>query len=120
MKTKQLLAAGMTCLVFCFAPLLAAAETEPPVSESDAAGQPPPSEKKADPGLVKKLQNPIANITSVPLQNNTDFGVGNDEIANTLNIQPVIPVPVGPLNIINRIILPVAFKPSSASSTGND
>jgi hypothetical protein len=115
-----LLAAGMTCLVFCVAPLLAAAETESPVSESEPTAQPSDSAGKADPGLVKKLQNPVANITSVPFQNNTDFGVGNNEIANTLNIQPVIPVPLGPLNIINRIILPVAFKPSSASSTGND
>jgi hypothetical protein len=55
------------------------------------------------------LANPIANLISVPLQNNSDFGIGNLEgNRNTLNIQPVIPVSIGEkINLINRVILPV-------------
>ena len=42
--------------------------------------------------LRKAAQNPIADLISLPLQNNTLFGVGpNDDTVNVLNIQPVIP-----------------------------
>ena len=43
--------------------------------------------------LAKAAQNPIASLISVPLQNNTGFGIGpygRDQ--DVLNIQPVIPV----------------------------
>jgi hypothetical protein len=43
--------------------------------------------------LQKATQNPVANLISVPLQNNTNFGVNpgyrNQDV---LNIQPVIPI----------------------------
>jgi hypothetical protein len=43
--------------------------------------------------LAKKAQNPIANLISLPFQNNTNFGVGSlVRTQNILNIQPVIPV----------------------------
>ena len=39
--------------------------------------------------LVKAAQNPIANLVSLPLQNNTDFNWGPDEkTRNILNVQP--------------------------------
>jgi hypothetical protein len=42
--------------------------------------------------LAKKLQNPVASLVSVPLQNNFDFGIGSDDgFRYTLNMQPVIP-----------------------------
>ncbi len=59
--------------------------------------------------LAKKLSNPVANLISVPFQNNTDWGIGpNNGSKNTLNIQPVIPVSLNPnLNMIVRVIMPV-------------
>ena len=59
--------------------------------------------------LAKKLSNPIASLISVPFQNNTDFGIGdNFGTRNTLNIQPVIPIKVSDnLNLITRYIVPV-------------
>ena len=59
--------------------------------------------------LAKKLANPIASLISVPLQNNSDFGIGHLKgMRNTLNIQPVIPISLTPkLNLITRVILPV-------------
>jgi len=59
--------------------------------------------------LAKKLANPIASLISMPLQNNTDFGIGpNNGSKNTLNIQPVIPIDLSEkLNLITRLVLPV-------------
>lgn len=63
--------------------------------------------------LEKKIQNPIANMISVPFQNNTDFGIGPyDRARNTLNIQPVIPVSLSEnLNLITRTIIPIISQP---------
>ena len=42
--------------------------------------------------LREAAQNPIADLISVPFQNNTNFGLGDmDHIQNVLNIQPVFP-----------------------------
>jgi len=71
--------------------------------------------------LQKATQNPVANLISVPLQNNTNFGVGPyNGTQNVLNIQPVIPVHLTPnWNLINRIILPVAWQPYTGSNPSN-
>jgi hypothetical protein len=63
---------------------------------------------KAD-ALAKKLQNPVANLISVPLQNNFDFRIGeaNGE-RYTLNVQPVVPISISDKwNLIGRAIIPV-------------
>ena len=59
--------------------------------------------------LAKKLANPVASLISVPLQNNSDFGIGPLKGSrNTLNIQPVVPISLTPkLNLIARVIIPV-------------
>src|SRR5215468_3473799 len=63
--------------------------------------------------LQKATQNPVANLISVPLQDNMNFGVGPyNGTLNVLNIQPVIPVQLTPnWNLINRFILPVMWQP---------
>lgn len=59
--------------------------------------------------LAKKLANPIASLISIPLQNNSDFGIGEWEGSrNTLNVQPVVPFKLSEkLNLITRYIVPV-------------
>ena len=43
--------------------------------------------------LAKAAQNPVADLISLPLQNNTNFGIGpDDKTQNILNIQPVYPL----------------------------
>jgi len=43
--------------------------------------------------LQKVIQNPVSTLISVPVQNNSNFGVGPfDRTQNILKIQPVIPV----------------------------
>ena len=71
--------------------------------------------------LAKKTQNPVSNLISLPLQNNTNFGIGSfDRTQNVLNIQPVIPVQVGKWNIINRPILPVIYQPDISQASGGE
>ena len=75
-----------------------------------------------DTELAKQTQNPIANLISVPLQNNFNFGVGpEDDLQYVLNIQPVIPVGLGEkLLLINRAILPVMYQPELAPGVGQE
>jgi hypothetical protein len=70
-------------------------------------------------GLAKASQNPVASLISVPLQNNTGFGVGSfDRNQNVLNIQPVIPIRISEnWNMITRIITPVIFQPNDQPNT---
>jgi len=65
--------------------------------------------------LAKKLNNPVANLISVPLQSNWDFGIGpaEDAMRYTLNIQPVIPISISTdWNLITRTIVPVVYAES--------
>ena len=83
--------------------------TEPAAGGAAAA---PSGKSAAD--LAKAAQNPVADMISLPFQYNLYFGVGqSNDVAGVLNIQPVIPVNVGSVNIINRIILPVIHVPNS-------
>ena len=67
--------------------------------------------------LAKKASNPIANLISIPLQNNTDFPIGPfDRTRNILNIQPVVPLAGG--KIITRTILPVVWLPDVSAEEG--
>ncbi len=74
--------------------------------------------------LAKAAQNPVADMISVPFQNNTNFNYGpRDGTQNILNIQPVVPITVTPdWNIITRTIVPIitqpGFFPGQDSTTG--
>ena len=59
--------------------------------------------------IAKKLANPISSMISMPMQSNTDVGIGADNGSKMqLNVQPVIPFALGSkLNLITRWILPV-------------
>lgn len=51
-------------------------------------------------------------MINLPFQNNTYFGVVDDDVANVLNIQPVIPINVGDWNVITRTIVPLVSVPN--------
>ena len=78
-----------------------------------------------DEELAKKLQNPIADLISVPFQLNYDQNIGpNDDGERwTLNIQPVVPIELNDnWNLISRTILPVIWQddifPGAGSQSG--
>ena len=64
--------------------------------------------------LAKKLQNPIASLISVPMQNNWDFRIGAaNAMRYTLNVQPVIPFSLTTdWNLITRTIVPIIYAES--------
>jgi hypothetical protein len=71
--------------------------------------------------LAKLAQNPVGNLISVPLENNTNFNFGPEKgTQNVLNIQPVIPISVDrEWNIITRTILPVISMPALGPDIGS-
>lgn len=71
--------------------------------------------------LAKAAQNPIANMISLPIQNNMDFGLGPKEgFKNTTNIQPVYPFELGDdWNLITRTIVPVIYQSELVEGAGS-
>ncbi len=63
--------------------------------------------------LARAAQNPVADMISLPFQNNTNFNFGPQEkTQNVLNIQPIIPFQVSQdWLVITRTILPVVSQP---------
>src|SRR5690349_8180734 len=81
------------------------------------AETPAPSAELDD--LSDKVQNPVSDLISLPFQNNTNFDIGPyHRASNVLNIQPILPVSVtGEWNVINRVILPIAYQPDVNQAT---
>jgi hypothetical protein len=72
--------------------------------------------------LREQSQNPIANLISVPFQNNTNFGVGHlNNTQNIHNIQPVIPIELNEnWNLITRTIVPITYQPAMFRGDSTD
>jgi len=52
--------------------------------------------------LARELQNPVANLISVPIQNNWDFGIGpTGAMRYLVNVQPVIPFSISSDSVAN-------------------
>ena len=70
--------------------------------------------------LAKAAQNPVANMISLPFQNNTNTGIGsNDETQNIMNIQPVWPITLNDdWNLITRTIVPIVSQPDIFTREG--
>jgi len=85
-------------------------------AQSGGTNEKPTSSAAGD--LQKAVQNPVASLISVPLQNNSNFGIGPfDRTQNVLNIQPVIPLRVSEnWNIIIRWITPVVWQPAPGTT----
>jgi hypothetical protein len=86
--------------------------------------QPPSKQEPSEEELAKQTQNPVADLISVPFQNNFNFGTGSkNRTVWILNIQPVIPIKISEeWNLITRTIMPVINQPSlfpgTSSATG--
>lgn len=101
-RTHNHIAAALGCALTLTATTLVA---------QDAAAE---DEKAKAAELAMKLQNPVASLISVPIQNNWDFGIGAaDAMRYTANVQPVIPFSISEnWNLITRTILPIVYAES--------
>ena len=87
-----------------------ASPAAPPTEKNTATAAPDANAAK----LAQAAQNPIASLISVPLQNNFNAGIGPlNQTQYVLNVQPVIPVSLGPgWLVVNRIITPMINQPT--------
>jgi hypothetical protein len=90
---------------------LSLTQITPPTSQA----QQPPAETG---DLQKAVQNPVAGLISVPIQSNTNFGIGPfGRNQGVLNIQPVIPLNVSQnWNMIVRWISPIVWQPAPGTA----
>src|SRR5215472_14865695 len=110
-RAKAFIPVALALLVSAFvSPRLLADETG--ATDETSADQ---SESDKSSNLAKETQNPVANLISVPFQNNFYFGLGPDHVTEyDLNIQPVIPISLSKdWNLITRTIIPILSLPSA-------
>jgi hypothetical protein len=93
---------------------LAAQDTPIGAPGAEVATEHTPAATTSTADLQKAVQNPVASLISVPVQNNNNFGIGpDDRTQDVLNIQPVIPVRISQnWNLISRIITPIIYQPT--------
>jgi hypothetical protein len=87
---------------------------------SVAVGSAP--ENRSDSAAKDAAENPVAAAISLPLQNNTFYGVGPYRRAeNELLIEPVVPIRISAnWMVISRTIVPVVVVPRRSSTFGVD
>ena len=124
---RSLLAAVITCASGLVAtttlaldqPVFDSSFTLAPADTTSSGGGTAATDDKAsqEAELAKKLQNPVAALISVPIQNNWDFGIGPAHAMKyTANIQPVVPISISKdWNLIIRTILPVIYQEALVS-----
>jgi hypothetical protein len=86
-----------------------------------ALAAPAMAQKQDATELAKKTQNPVADLISVPLQSNFNFGAGvnHNKMIYALNVQPVIPIKLTEeWNLITRVIMPIINQPNLSPSFG--
>ncbi len=103
----------LLCLVLVSSvPLFAQDTPVGPEGTQVATDQTPAAAVNTD-ALRNAAQNPVANLISVPIQENFNFNNSpGDRTQNVLNIQPVIPLHVSKdWNLIVRWIAPIVYQP---------
>ena len=87
---------------------------------SVAAGSAP--EKDSEAAAKDAAENPVASAISLPLQNNTYYGVGPYRRAeNALEIEPVVPIRISEnWMVISRTIVPIVVAPRLSTTDGVD
>lgn len=122
--TKRRVLRGLlaACLGFLLAAVVAHAQQPEPAAaapaereQGNAAGG------KSATELAKEIQNPIADLISLPFQNNTNFNYGPLKgTQDILNIQPVVPIHLNEdWTLITRTIFPLTWQPALATGTGS-
>ena len=101
MKYSKRILALATCLCFVLCGAGSAQES------SDEASK-----------LAATVQNPLANMVTLPLQFNWNTGAGQyDRTMFNLNVQPVVPFPGKEWNVIARAIMPIMSVPEGETDS---
>ena len=126
-RTKGLKISGRLLLlslsIIFLAGMPASAQDKPASPDQGKPAAAAPADAESDEAktaaLAKAAQNPIANLISFPLQNNTAFGIGPYQRAqNELLIEPVIPLHITKdWNLITRTIWPQLVQPDPTQPT---
>ncbi|HEX9047832.1 MAG TPA: transporter [Verrucomicrobiae bacterium] len=110
--SKSMAVATLTLSGLAFCPVAQAQTIDPKAVENFATAVPGGSTSLSEADLAKDLQNPVADLISVPLENRFDFGPGTT-LRYTLNIQPVVPFRLTEnWMVVSRTILPVVYAES--------
>jgi hypothetical protein len=118
-QVKLLSAAFMYVVLISIA--VSAQQRKPPATaatpvapEGTLVGTEQTPEAAANAETVRKAsQNPIASLISVPIQNNSNFGIEPGyRTQDVLNIQPVVPFGISKdWNMVVRWIMPIVWQP---------
>jgi hypothetical protein len=101
---------ALATAVALFGPAILAQESQTAPKPTAKAAVDNDASASAAADLQKAVQNPVASLISVPVQNNSNFSVGPyNRTQDVLNIQPVIPANISKnWMLISRIIQPIA------------
>src|SRR5262249_41910235 len=83
---------------------------------AEQTATPSSGDSESNTDLAKKTQNPVADLISVPFQNNFNFNTGQEKRSVwVLNIQPVVPIKLtDDWTLTTRTIVPTINQPPLA------
>ena len=115
-RTRWLL--GFATLFLTSLALSVQACSQAPADNSTALTQAATAESEQD--LLKAAQNPVADLISVPIQNNVNPGINPyGRVQNVVSLQPVIPLNLSDSwLLVTRIIQPIVWQPYPDQKTG--
>ena len=125
MKRKLYLLAACLISLLLTSATLTAQKTKPADTEAvapegtEVATENTPAAAANTDSLQKATQNPVSSLISVPIQNNSNFGINpGDRTQDVLNIQPVVPLSISKdWNLVIRWITPIVYQPLPSEST---
>ena len=107
-------------LIFCLSCSTGKAFSQDQTSQ--AVVSPTSATPESDEDLLKAVQNPVADLISVPILTTTNFNIGpHNRAQNVLALQPVIPANLSEnWMLISRIILPMTWQPYPFKNSGGE
>lgn len=119
-RPEVILALGACLLALPSVPSTRAGEPGAVASGDPAAAVTPGRVEASDAELAKDLQNPVADVITLPLENRVDVGPGSDW-RYTMTAQPVLPFEVtSDWMVVSRTLLSVIAAPLPAGTPDFD
>src|SRR5271170_1829248 len=121
-RSRWRMQVSLVALLCCISVHAQNASPAPAKSDSVATDTDVGKDASSAEALQKAVQNPVASLISVPIQNNSNLNYGPyNRTQDVLNIQPVIPARISEnWNLITRIIQPIVWQPYPNQHTGGE